>query len=133
MVTHRVSRPVDTPRTVVPGNVVGESGGEGMIEETIGVIDQLEASNAAEYQRRYARRNKIRYVDDLLNDLEMLNLADESEIPGELHVRVQRFVLEERHPIVQQRPVTEIGISDWMEVLYDVQDALMLPIDDEVD
>ena len=104
-----------------------------MIEETITKIDELEARNAAEYERRYARRNKIRYVDDLLNDLEMLNLAEEVEIPGELHIRVARFVQEERHPIVQHRTADEIGISDWMEALYDVQDTLMLPMDDDLD
>lgn len=103
-----------------------------MIEETCVRIEQLEVANAAEIERRYARRTKIRHIDDIINDLEMLNLAEETEMPRELRVRMTRLVLAERHPIVS-RAAEDLTTADWMEALYDVQDTLMLPMEDEVD
>lgn len=103
-----------------------------MIEETVLVIDQLEEREAIEREARYARRNKIRYVDEMLNELEILNLADELEIPLELIAQVSTFLGAERH-IVCERGLDEVTISDWMEALYDIQDTLMIPFEDDLD
>jgi hypothetical protein len=32
-----------------------------------------------------------------------------------------------------KRPCDEIPIADWMEALYDLQDTLMLPSEDDLD
>ena len=103
-----------------------------MIEETITHIGELEERWVAEREVRYARRNKIRYVDELLNELEMLNLAEEEEIPLELLGQTASFVRSEGHPLAS-RPLADVPIIDWMEALYDVQDTLMIPFDDDMD
>lgn len=106
--------------------------GAGMIEETCLEIGELAERHEVERERRYARRNKIRFIDELLNEFELLNLADEGEIPRELTGRAYRFVEEEEHPI-SRRPLREIRITEWMDALYDVQDTLMLSIEDDID
>lgn len=104
----------------------------GVIESTCQRIDQLEEQHDAERRQRYARRNRIRFIDDLLNEFELLNLAEEHDIPVDLTGRAHRVVVEEMHPISSRSPV-ELRIADWMEALYDVQDTLMLPVDDDID
>src|SRR5438445_308761 len=101
-----------------------------MIEETCLVIGELEERNATELKVRYARRNKIRHIDELLNEFEMLNLADEPEIPLELRGQVVDFLDQEKHSIVNGS-LELVGISDFMEALYDIQDTLMLPFEDD--
>ena len=103
-----------------------------MIEETCLKIEQLEERWVVEREQRYARRNKIRYIDELLNEFEMLNLADEVEIPEDLYRRVSTVVITERHPMVDQVE-GEIPIANWMEALYDIQDTLMIPVEDDID
>jgi len=103
-----------------------------MIEETCLEITQLYERWQSEKEQRYARRNKIRYIDQILNDLELLNLAEEPEIPGELIGRVKRFVDVEEHPVAR-RPLRDVHIADWMEALYDIQDSLMLTVEDDID
>ena len=103
-----------------------------MIQETCVVISHLEKQAVSELEARYARRNKIRYIDDLINEFEILNLSDEAEIPADLHIRVAKFISGEGHPIVNQS-MDDVRVAEWMEALYDVQDTLMLPADDELD
>lgn len=103
-----------------------------MIEETCLEIGQLQERWQAEKEQRYARRNKIRYIDQILNDFELLNLAEEPVIPMELMGRVKRFVDVEEHPI-SRRPIREVPVADWMEALYDIQDGLMLTVEDDID
>ena len=103
-----------------------------MIRETCVQIDELAEQHERERQQRYARRNKIHLIDDILNEFEMLNLAEEPVIPGELQAKVRRLVLEEQHP-VSERPLADLRILDWMDALYDVQDTLMLNDGDEAD
>ena len=104
----------------------------GMIEETCLEISQLYERWQAEKEQRYARRNKIRYIDQILNEFEMLNLAEEPLIPVELIGRVKRFVDGEEHPVAR-RPLVDVAIADWMEALYDIQDGLMLTVEDDID
>lgn len=103
-----------------------------MIQETCVQIDELKVRHEAERLARTARRNKIHFIDELLNEFELLNLAEEPQIPLHLRVRVSRLMREERHPLAH-RPMEEIRIVEWMDALYDVQDTLMVPLDDELD
>ena len=103
-----------------------------MIEQTCVTISELQVRARAERGARYARRNKIRAIDRLIDEFEMLNLADEVAVPGELRHRATRVISGGSHPLVN-RPDQEIAISDWMEALYDLQDTLMLPGDDDLD
>ena len=103
-----------------------------MIQETCSRIEELQGYWTSEIRARHARRNKIRDIDDMLNQFEMLNLADEHTIPAELRLRVAAFTRAEEHP-VSQRPAAEVPIQDWMEALYDVQDGLMVRFPDDLD
>ncbi len=103
-----------------------------MIQETCTRIEELEDYWTSEIRARHARRNKIRAIDDMLNQFEMLNLADEQMIPTELRLRVAAFVRAEEHPLCQRSPAT-VAITDWMEALYDVQDGLMIRFPDDID
>lgn len=103
-----------------------------MIRETCAQIDELADQHERERQQRYARRNRIHLIDEILNEFEMLNLAEEPIIPCDLQVKVRRLVIEERHPVAD-RPPSEVRILDWMDALYDVQDTLMLNDGDEAD
>jgi hypothetical protein len=103
-----------------------------MIQETCTRIEQLEDYWTSEIRARHARRNKIREIDDLLNQFEMLNLADEQTIPTELRIRVAAFMRAEDHPLAQHG-AGGVAIPDWMEALYDVQDGLMIRFPDDID
>ena len=103
-----------------------------LIQDTCLTISALKERAEAERDARYARRKKIRAIDQLIDEFEMLNLAEEVDIPGELRHRASRFIVDASHPLVK-RPSHEIPIADWMEALYDLQDTLMLPGEDEVD
>jgi hypothetical protein len=103
-----------------------------LIQDTCLTISVLQERAEAERDARYARRNKIRAIDQLIDEFEMLNLADEVDVPGELMHRATRFIVDASHPLIK-RPSDEIPIADWMEALYDLQDTLMLPSEDEVD
>jgi len=104
-----------------------------MIQETCTVITELQERAVAETQARYARRNKIRDIDDLINEFEMLNLAEEPEVPRDLHHKVARLVVTEAHPLASKATGDEVRIAEWMEALYDMQDTLMIPFEDDLD
>ena len=103
-----------------------------MIQQTCARIEELEGYWTTELRARHARRNKIHEIDDMLNQFEMLNLADEHSIPPDLRQRVAAFVRAEGHP-VGERAATTVPIPDWMEALYDVQDGLMIRFPDDID
>ena len=103
-----------------------------MIRETCLEIDTLAEGHERARQARYARRNRIHLIDELLNEFELLNLAEEPVIPNDLQSKVRRVIVEERHPVCH-RPITEMRILDWMDALYDVQDTLMLNDGDEIE
>ena len=93
---------------------------------------RLEDYWTSEIRARHARRNKIRAIDEMLNQFEMLNLADEQVIPADLCQRVAAFVRTEEHPLCHRDPAS-VAIPDWMEALYDVQDGLMIRFPDDID
>jgi len=66
--------------------------------------------------------------DRLLDELEMLNIAEETQMPAELAVRVQRLAAEMEHPLGNRAP-EDLTIAESMDALYDLQDGLMLTLD----
>jgi hypothetical protein len=99
-----------------------------MIEETSVQISALRERWHVEREKRYARRNRIRYIDRLLDELEMLNIAEETQMPTELAVRVQRLAAEMEHSLGNRAP-EDLTIAESMDALYDLQDGLMLTLD----
>jgi len=103
-----------------------------LIQETCLTISELKKRAESERDARYARRKKIQAIDLLISEFEMLNLAEEVDVPGDLRYRATRFIGSAAHPLAK-RPTDQIPVADWMEALYDLQDTLMLPSEDEVD
>jgi len=80
----------------------------------------------AERRFRYARRHQIRLIDGLLNELELLNLAGESEVPGQLSRRATGVIMSaDTHSLVMP-PHLAMPIADWMAALFEVQYSLMV-------
>ncbi len=102
-----------------------------MIQETCVEIDELEARWTSLREARNARRQKIRYIDELIDAFEKLNLADEVEVPYELVGRAVALVSEDR--LIAGRVPDELQISEWMDALYEVQDSLMFTAEDDSD
>ena len=68
--------------------------------------------------------NRMRYIDQLLNELEMLNLADQLKMPDQLSVAVDHLIEETRAAEIRgARSVATVPAA--MDVLYDIQDSLM--------
>ena len=102
-----------------------------MIQETCVEIGELEARWTSLREARNARRQKIRYIDELIDAFEKLNLADEVEVPYELVGRAVALV--PRDVLDSGRSPGELMISEWMDALYEVQDSLMFTAEDESD
>src|SRR5438270_12505678 len=100
------------------------SGGR-MIEQTSVQISALRERWHAERELRYARRNRIRHIDRLLDELEMLNIAEETQLPADLALRVQRLAAEMEHSL-GKRALEVIYISASMDAIYDLQEGLIL-------
>jgi hypothetical protein len=101
-----------------------------MIEEACAMIERVEERERRSREVKYGRRNRIRYIDRLLNELEMLNLAEESRVPERLAVELDRVVSETQvvEPAQQPRPES---VNEAMDVLYEIQDSLMFNESDE--
>jgi hypothetical protein len=102
-----------------------------MIQETCVEIGELEARWTSLREARNARRQKIRYIDELIDAFEKLNLADEVEVPYELLGRAVALVRTDA--LVGGRSPDELMISEWMDALYEVQDSLMFTAEDDSD
>src|SRR5207245_6480179 len=103
------------------------SGGR-MIEQTSVQISALRERWHLEREQRYARRNRIRQIDKLLDELEMLNIAEETILTPELALRVHELAAEMDHPLGSRAP-EDTGIAEAMDALYDIQDGLMLTVE----
>jgi len=101
-----------------------------MIEEACAMIERVEERERRSREVKYGRRNRIRYIDQLLNELEMLNLADVARVPEQLAIELDRLMVESRalEPARQPRPDS---VNDAMDVLYEIQDSLMFNEGDE--
>ncbi len=99
-----------------------------MISEACVAIDQSTERERRQRELKYARRNKMRYIDQLLNELEMLNLAEQTKLPTALETAVDEL-LQESEVETELRPDT---IVTAMDLLYEIQDSLMYnQIEDE--
>ena len=75
-----------------------------MLEDACVEIEQLTKRDRQERRQKYARRNRMRYIDRLLNELEMLNLADQTRTPREIALAVDELVEEENVTGAQKTP-----------------------------
>jgi hypothetical protein len=102
-----------------------------MLEDACVEIEVLTEKDRQERAHKYARRNRMRYIDQLLNELEMLNLADQAKMPARLSVAVGELIEETR--VAEIRGARSVAtVPDAMDVLYDIQDSLMFnQIEDE--
>jgi hypothetical protein len=96
-----------------------------MISETAVEIGDLYKQWQIELESRYARRNKINHIDRLLNELELLNLAEAKLIPDPLRGQVKELLDGFGHGLCNRR-LKDLSISESMEALYDIQDTLLL-------
>ena len=101
-----------------------------MINETSVEISHEYKRWQVELESRYARRNKVRYIDRLLNQLELLNLSDSPGMPSSLRREVKSFLDESDHGTAL-KSLKDLTIAGTMEALYEIQDTLMLGSDDE--
>jgi hypothetical protein len=58
----------------------------------------------------------------------MLNIAEETQMPGDLSLRVQRMCSEMDHPL-GTRAAEDFQIAESMDALYELQDRLMLTLE----
>ncbi len=99
-----------------------------MLSEANVAIESASERETRQRELKYARRNKMRYIDRLLNELEMLNLADRTELPSVLSHAVDSL-LADSEVETEVRPETVITA---MDLLYEIQDSLMYnQIEDE--
>ena len=96
-----------------------------MIRETSVEIGHLYKRWQIELESRYARRNKINYIDQLLNELEMLNLAEAKSIPDPLRGQVAELLDGCGHGLGAYG-TRDLTIGETMEALYDIQDTYLL-------
>jgi predicted metal-dependent TIM-barrel fold hydrolase len=96
-----------------------------MIEEACVAIEHVEQRERRAREIKYGRRNKIRYIDKLLNELEMLNLADQTAVPERLAIELERLMAESAVVELVEQPRPE-SVAQAMDVLYEIQDSLMI-------
>ena len=70
----------------------------------------------------------MRYIDHLLNELEMLNLAERSQVPTRLSTALDRLLAECEVPGETARRAT---VVEAMDLLYEIQDGLMFTTPDD--
>ena len=95
-----------------------------MIEEACVAIEDIEERERRAREIKYGRRNRIRYIDRLLNELEMLNLADETQVPERLATELGRLMADSALVALVQQARPE-SVTEAMDVLYEIQDSLM--------
>jgi hypothetical protein len=96
-----------------------------MIHETSLEIGDLYKRWQVELESRHARRNKVHYIDQLLNALELLNLAEATTMPDSLRAQVKELLDTSEHSSYAKAG-QELTIARSMEALYDIQDTLLL-------
>jgi len=101
-----------------------------MIHEASAAIERVEERERRSREAKYGRRNKIRHIDRLLNELEMLNLADRTVVPERLAIELDRVMLESAPVQLVHQPRPE-SVTQAMDVLYEIQDSLMFNEDEE--
>ena len=102
-----------------------------MIRQANIAIERMSERERRLREMKYARRNKMRHIDRLLNELEMLNLADQRVMPRALWVAVDELLEDaDVEEVVDQRKPD--SVIEAMDLLYEIQDSLMFnQIEDE--
>ena len=101
-----------------------------LIKQASRAIEHVTAREKRVQQAKYARRNKLRYIDKLLNELEMLNLTDQGQMPPVLWVAINKVM--EESPEVRWPRARQASVMEAMDALYLIQDRLMYnQIEDE--
>gem|GEM_PF-1056246 len=102
-----------------------------MIKQASRAIEHMTARERRVQRAKYARRNKMHYIDKLLNELEMLNLADQRQMPPVLSVAINK-VIEESPEVTVLAQTKPASVMEAMDALYEIQDSLMYnQIEDE--
>lgn len=96
-----------------------------MIDKTALLIDRLAEYQHREHERRYARRNRLRRLDGLLDRFELLNMRDVTVPSRALAYEVYRLVYEDGHQLLLH-PLRDLTITQWQDTLYDLQDPLLI-------
>jgi len=104
--------------------------GEAMIQEACVAIEDIEERERRAREVKYSRRNRIRYIDRLLNELEMLNLAERTQVPERLGMELDRLMAESAVVALVQQPRPD-SVTEAMDVLYEIQDSLRLSETDD--
>src|SRR2546425_773593 len=102
-----------------------------MIKQASRAIEHMTAKERRIQRAKYARRNKMHLIDKLLNELEMLNLADQRQMPPVLSVAINK-VIEESPEVTVLAQAKPASVMEAMDALYEIQDSLMYnQIEDE--
>ena len=102
-----------------------------MIREACVAIENVEERERRAREIKYGRRKRIRYIDKLLNELEMLNLADQTRVPERLAMELDRLMADSAVVELVQQPRPD-SVNEAMDVLYEIQDSVMLNDDDDM-
>ena len=101
-----------------------------MIQDANSAIENVRERDRRISESKYWRRNTMRYIDQLLNELEMLNLADRVDVPRPIASAVSRLIDECEVIALAEQPRTTV--TETMDVLFEIQDSLMFnQIEDE--
>src|SRR5437879_13919616 len=90
-----------------------------MIKQASRAIEHMTAREGRVQRAKYARRNKMHHIDKLLNELEMLNLADQRQMPPVLSVAINKVIEEspEVKVLAQATPDSEVdAMAAWYEI-----------------
>src|SRR5260370_2182439 len=98
--------------------------GLSMIKPATRAIENMTAKERRIQRAKYARRNKMHLIDKLLNELEMLNLADQRQMPPVLSVAINK-VIEESPEVTVLAQAKPASVMQAMDALYEIQDSLM--------
>lgn len=98
-----------------------------MIEQANTAIETSVERDRRDMRLKYARRKRMHRIDQLLNELELLNLADAATMPRPLSLAVGEVIAESEEPERNAESILEA-----MDVLYDIQESIMFTqIEDE--
>src|ERR1041385_2048259 len=102
-----------------------------MIKQARRPSDHMPAGRRGATLPNSPRRNKMPPIDKLLNELEMLNLADQRQMPPVLSVAINK-VIEESPEVTVLAQTKPAAVMEAMDALYEIQDSLMYnQIEDE--
>lgn len=98
-----------------------------MIEQANVAIETSTEQDRRDMRLKYARRKRMHRIDQLLNELELLNLAEAETMPQPLLLAVDQVIAESEEPERNAGSILEA-----MDVLYDIQESIMFTqIEDE--